>query len=53
MLVFIYEGDDANSLSQREAICSIELNLEFSQTHSNSSQLFFSAVVTDFVKLST
>lgn len=41
VLVFIYEGDDTDSLSQREAICFTELDLEFGQTHSKSSQTFF------------
>lgn len=41
VLVFIYEGDNTGSLSQREAICFTGLDLDFGQTHSKSSQLFF------------
>lgn len=38
MLVLVYEGDDTDSLSQREAICFSGLNLELGQTHSNCLQ---------------
>ena len=41
MLIFICEGDDINSLSQREAICFTGLGLEFSQPHPQSLQILF------------
>ena len=41
MLIFICEGDDTDSLSQREDIRFTGLGLEFSQPHPQSSQLLF------------
>lgn len=40
VLALVYEGNDTESLSQREAICFDGLNLERGQTHSSCSQPF-------------